>query len=55
VLRAVALQLVSVTSRQVETSSTSPDEGPDQYGAEPRRPYCRLSFAGTISAEPDLA
>jgi hypothetical protein len=55
-LRAVALQLVSATSRPVETRPTPPpDEGLGQDGAESRRRYRRFSFAGTISAEPDLA
>jgi hypothetical protein len=54
-LRAVALQLVSATPSPVETRPTPPDEGLDQDGAEPRRRYRRFSFAGTISAEPDLA
>jgi len=53
-LRAVALQLVTATTGPVETP-TQTDAGSEPVRAESGHRYRRFSFAGSLSAEPDLA
>jgi hypothetical protein len=53
-LRAYVLQLVGAGSRPAETPPMPTDVTPDDEGSGARR-YRRLSFAGSISADADLA